>query len=523
MSNKKNHTQFQTANFKINQVLIIVIVLLGIQILYTAFNYFQNGQMSIIGYLFFAVQGLAFILLLSVRLFSAQYLQNFLLLYKRADAIVDGKKIDRTKDKSIEYLQMQEVQNFHAVLDELNKRDGAIVEIAEKIGKKDFSTEIVLKSNSDTLGIALNAMKKSLQEIAIKDEENNWSSSGQAAFAEVLRRNYTTIDDLCYQSLEFVVKYVKANQGFVFMLNDEDQKSQHLELKAAHAYERKKFIEKKIEIYQDNDGKAMADGLTGQAFLEKTPIFLTKVPKDFVKITSGMGEATASCVFIVPLKVNDEVSGVIELASFSPFNHVERDFVVKIAEMLGSTIISTKISDRTKKLLDDTQKTNQEMREKEEELRQNMEELSALQEELHRNQAELLHLKNNLELEVKQQTGDLLRQKESLEISEEKAHRKEKQVIAILNGMDSAIFLATEEGKILVANETASSLFGISAKEILNANVNDYFVTEKIRMRKAFHAQVSNAKGEKIPVEAIVNKLGIDGVKCNLFNLILPK
>jgi PAS domain S-box-containing protein len=88
------------------------------------------------------------------------------------------------------------------------------------------------------------------------------------------------------------------------------------------------------------------------------------------------------------LKVNDQIFGVVELASFSEFQDFEKEFVQKIAETIASTISTVKINARTQRLLEESQEMTEQMRAQEEEMRQNMEELQATQEEMQRSQAE---------------------------------------------------------------------------------------------------------------------------------------
>ena len=124
---------------------------------------------------------------------------------------------------------------------------------------------------------------------------------------------------------------------------------------------------------------------------------MKRVPQNYVLITSGLGEASPAEVLIVPLKVNDCIEGIIELASFNEFADHEIAFVERLAENIASSISSVKINARTKQLLEASQQQAEELRSQEEEMRQNMEELAATQEEMGRKEQEYILRINELE------------------------------------------------------------------------------------------------------------------------------
>lgn len=261
------------------------------------------------------------------------------------------------------------------------------VSFANEIGKGHLNAEYSKLSDGDLLGQSLLDMRVSLQNAKQQedirrreDEKINWATSGMAKFAEILRQNHDNMEEFSYQVLSNLVKYVNANMGALFLLNDDKQSDIHFELVATYAYERRKYIEKRLEI---------GEGLVGRCAQEKETIFLTELPKNYIQIASGLGDDEPACLLIVPLKLNETVHGVIELASFEVFEKHIIDFVEKIGESLAATTSSVKISIKTVKLLEESRVKSEELSSQEEEMRQNMEELQATQEEAARKTAEM--------------------------------------------------------------------------------------------------------------------------------------
>ena len=260
---------------------------------------------------------------------------------------------------------------------------------AAKIGKGEYDTEFNPLSEKDVLGNSLLEMRDNLKRVAEDDKKRSWATEGTAKFGEILRQNNHDVKALSDNILSSLIKYMQANQGGLYLIQDnEESEDPYMEMEACYAWGRKKYIEQKVYI---------GEGLAGQVWLEKDTVYLTEVPDEYISIASGLGEANPTSILIVPLVVNEEVHGVIELASFNEFSDYEIEFVEKIAESIASTISSAKVNAQTKALLEESQTFTEQMQSQEEEMRQNMEELQATQEEMGRKQQELEDVKQKLE------------------------------------------------------------------------------------------------------------------------------
>lgn len=250
---------------------------------------------------------------------------------------------------------------------------------AENIGNGKYDSEFKPLSEHDVLGNALLNMRGNLSRVAEEDKKRNWATEGMAKFGEILRTNNSDVQKLSDEIISNLVKYLRSNQGALYIIDDQEGDEPTMSMIACYAWDKKKYLNQKIH---------RGEGLAGQAWQEMDTIYLTDVPQNYIRITSGLGDANPSAILIMPLKVNDQIFGVVELATFSNFLDFEIDFVRKIAESIASTISSVKVNARTQRLLEESQEMTEQMRAQEEEMRQNMEELQATQEEMQRGQSE---------------------------------------------------------------------------------------------------------------------------------------
>ncbi|GAA5022443.1 hypothetical protein GCM10011506_00920 [Marivirga lumbricoides] len=255
-----------------------------------------------------------------------------------------------------------------------------ITNFADDVGKGHFDSNISVFENKGILGESLAEMRTKLQNVAEQDKKRDWFNKGVAKFGDILRTNNDSIEVLSGKLISELVNYSNANQGSLFVVNDEDPNDIKIQLKGAYAYERQKFIEKEL---------APGQGLVGQCYLEKEYIYLSEIPGNYVAIRSGLGEATPTYLLISPMKVNEEILGIIELASFHPFEDHHIEFIDKVGENIASTIQGLQVSLETRSLLEESQMRAEQLQAQEEEMRQNAEELEATQEEMERQSREM--------------------------------------------------------------------------------------------------------------------------------------
>lgn len=280
---------------------------------------------------------------------------------------------------------MQRQQKETQVLNLENQKQWNLLQnFIHSLNEGNLNATVSDEFHNKEMGSLLANYKHRLIEQRSSEEKRNWESEGLAQFGDLLR-SAKSLNELSDAVMRFAVKYTGSNQGSVFLLNDTDTKNPVLELAACYAYDRKKFISQTVEPGQ---------GLIGQCYLEAESIILTDVPENFVRITSGLGEATPRFIAIVPMKAEDSIQGIIEIASFKVLEPYQITFLEKIAEAFATTLRSLRTNENIKILLEESQQQTEEMRAQEEEMRQNMEEIQAIQEQIAHQLEENIVLKN---------------------------------------------------------------------------------------------------------------------------------
>ena len=366
---------------------------------------------------------------------------------------------------------------------------------AREIGKGNFELSYAPLSEKDELGLSLMEMKASLEKIADEDKKRNWATEGLAKFGEILRNNNDGLSILGDNIISNLVRYLGANQGGLFVVNDNDYNDKHLELIACYAWNKKKYINMRIDE---------GEGLVGQAWQENDTLFITDVPEDYVKITSGLGDANPKSFLIVPLSVNDEIFGVVEIAAFFVFEQHHIDFVNKLAESIASTLSTAKTNERTKILLEQSQQQTEEMRAQEEEMRQNMEEMQATQEEMERKEGEM----NRMVEQMQQQEEEMRQNMEEMEATQEEMEKqnainadKAAESQGVIDGINATMATVefTPQGIVTTANVNFLKTMKTELQEVCGMPHSGFVPAEILNSveYKTFWSDLSNGKDKK--------------------------
>jgi two-component system, sensor histidine kinase ChiS len=216
-----------------------------------------------------------------------------------------------------------------------------------------------------------------------KDQENLlWFNQGLGLFSDLISRNKDDLTLLCRIFIQKLVEYVEAQQGGVFLINDDQEEESFLELIAHFAFSEERTHRQFMP----------GEGYVGACFTSKEFMEIDNVTENYTEISSGLGKEYLKYLLFAPLKINDQCIGVIELGSFRKIKGYRVSFVEKLMETFASNINTEKANAKLKKLIEHSTMQSKELAESEEQLRMNLEEIMATQEESARREDELIKL-----------------------------------------------------------------------------------------------------------------------------------
>jgi len=290
-------------------------------------------------------------------------------------------------------IQTRRIRHLKEARREEARRTEMVREFVEKLISGEYQSRVgtedlepALAGSLDTLRETMIKNRETERQRRMEERQRNWISEGLARFGDILRTQSNDIESMSYAVVSGMVRYLDANQGALYVVQEEEDPKK-LVMIACHAYDRKKFPGREI---------AWGDGLIGAVAMEKKGYYTEKLPDGYLNITSGLGRANPQCLLIEPLIWNNQVYGIMEIASFKPLEPYKQQFVSKIAENVATTLNTMTSNLRTSQLLRETQEQAKQLTRQEEQVRQNMEELERTQQEAARQAEQFISFTNTV-------------------------------------------------------------------------------------------------------------------------------
>jgi len=191
-------------------------------------------------------------------------------------------------------------------------------------------------------------MIANLKETTEKNAQQDWLKSNLAGIGGKMQ-GQRELAAVCQMIMSEVTPVVEAQQGAFFLL-DANAPQPTLRLEASYGYSA-----------DGSDAFTLGEGLVGQAAVEKHHIRVKDTPSGYLAIKSGLGTAPPADVFVVPVLFEEQVLGVIELASFQRFSELHAGFLEQLVETIGVVLNTIIANARTEQLLTRSQRLAQEL------------------------------------------------------------------------------------------------------------------------------------------------------------------
>ncbi len=281
----------------------------------------------------------------------------------------------------------------------LTRQVRAIARVATAVTRGDLNLKIDVDASGEIKELQdyINKMIANLRDTTIANQEQDWLK-GNLARISALMQGRRDLDDVASLIMSELTPVVSAQHGAFFLalpfldgkdLAPDNDEQYELRMLGSYGY----------SMGSMPASFRPGEALVGTAAKEKRTILVENAPSGYLKISSGLGEAPPAQVIVLPVLFEGTVLGVIELASFTPFTQIQKDFLNQIAEMIATSVNTISVNTKTEVLLKQSQELTEQLRERSDELENRQEALQASNAELEE-KAELL-ARQNRDIEVK--------------------------------------------------------------------------------------------------------------------------
>ncbi|MDP2709572.1 MAG: response regulator, partial [Solirubrobacteraceae bacterium] len=320
----------------------------------------------------------------------------------------DGKLGGQAQVKGVSGTWRDLTENVNQLAGNLTTQVRAIADVSTAVTQGDLTRQIAVDAQGEVaeLSDTINQMIANLRETTRRNAEQDWLNTNLARISGLMQgqRDLATVSRLIMSEIS---PLVSAQHGAFFLTRRADDGEHELRLIASYGYQKSASASDRFRI---------GEGLVGQAALEGKSILVSEAPPDYVKVTSGLGEALPVNIVVMPILFEEQVLAVVELASLRAFSDVNRAFLDQLGETLGVVLNAIIANRRTEDLLEQSQSLAEELQAQSEELQSQQEELKLSNSELEQQTASLRASEELLQTQQEelQQTNEELQEKAEL-------------------------------------------------------------------------------------------------------------
>jgi len=352
-------------------------------------------------------------------------------------------------------------ENVNGLAGNLTRQVRAIAEVTSAVATGDLTRSITVEAQGEVAELKdnINAMVQSLRTTTRANEDQDWLNSNLARISGLMQghRDLRAVAELIMNEL---TPLVGAQHGTFFLAGTGD------------SHQRLRLIASFGRYYDDTAPRQfdLGQSLVGQAAQSRRPILVDQTPADYLTVSSSLGAAAPVNIIVAPIVFEDQVIGVIELASFSRFTPVQRDFLEQLMETIGVNVNTITANARTDALLVESQRLTSELRARSEELQSQQRELRRSNAEL-AEKAELL-ARQNRDIEVK-----------NIEIEQARREIEERAQQLALASKYKSEFLANMSHELRTPLTSLLILAGVLAK-----NPTKNLTTKQVEFANVIHS-----------------------------------
>jgi CheY-like chemotaxis protein/signal transduction histidine kinase/HAMP domain-containing protein len=363
-------------------------------------------------------------------------------------------------------------RSFNALIASNNR----VVGQARTIADGSHAEEIQLRSEEDTLGIALRRMTAALAERERESQAEDWLKAGQNQLGEKLRSNQE-LRILATVVIRYLAERLHSQLGCFYLFDD---KSRRLNLQGTYA----------CTVDEIPSGFSLGEGLVGQSAADGRLQLIDDIPSDYLRIGSAMGKTPPRHLLIAPFHFEDRLLGVVELASLGPFTDLDQELLSRASNILGAGFSMALARREMQQLLNTTLKQSQE-------LQVQQEEMTAINEELEEQTQALKGSERQLKMqqeELRATNEELEEKTQALQLQQEKVQQQNRELEAAQRELEEKahdLELASQYKSDFLANMSHELRTPLNSLLILSRDLMENrggnLVSQQVESAKVIH------------------------------------